>query len=357
MLKDQIQALASGNESPCVTISLHTHRSHPDNQQDPILLKNLIMEAEGRLLKEYDKRSIAELLKNLGSVEKQIDHNFNLDGLYVFVSATTQTYIRTIWPPVENKLYLDDRFALRDIIKAYNRAEDYYILFLNPGGIQLFEALDEKVQEEVRQEGFPAEPNSRHLTDKLKASDPKAVDNQLKEFLNRIDKNMVSVYKHQALPVIVAATRPNYDLLMEVADMPHIYAGHFSIDYNRSEPHQLVEKAWPIVMELQKARRKAAIDEVFAGVSAGRVYTDLKEIWDAALHGRGELLIVKNDYQQPVGITGKGFEYASDDKVPGITDDIVNDIAWEVLKKNGRVFFTDQVSMNTLGEIALLTRY
>jgi hypothetical protein len=357
MLKQQIQALAGKKEGPCITLALRTHRTHPENLQDPIQLKNLLTEAEKRLLQEYDKRTVANLLQNMHTIEQDIDHNFNQDGLYVFLANDTQTYIRTIWPPTENKVYLDDQFALRDLVKAFNRAEDYYILLLDPAGVQLFEALDEKVQDEVREHGFPAKENTHYLTDQLKASDPKQVDNQLKEFLNRIDKNMVAVHRQTPLPVIVAANPVNYNHLLQVADVASIYAGHFPLDHHRKDIHQLAEKAWPLVKDLQQAKRTAAINELFAGVSAGKVITDLQEIWQAAKEGRGELLMVKNDYTQAIGITSNGFEFAKDSTVPGITDDIVNDIVWEVVEKKGRAYFTDQSTLNELGEIALLTRY
>lgn len=357
MLKQQLQALARPQNGPCITIALQTHRTHPDNLQDPIQLKNLLHEATGRLLQVHDKRSVAPLLQNIEDIQKEIDHNYNADGLYIFLSNDTRTYIRTIWPPTENKAYLDDRFALRDLIKAFNRAADYYILFLNPSGVQLFEAFDEKVQGEVRQHGFPAKENTHYLTDQLKASDPKQVDNQLKEFLNRIDKNMVAAHNDTPLPVVVAANRAVFDLLLQVADKPTIYVGHFPIDYHHTDVHHLAAQAWPLMKALQTARRTAAINEMFAGIPAGKVLTDLQEIWQAAKAGRGELLIVKNEYAQPVGITRQGFEYAEDATIPGITDDIVNDIAWEVVDKKGRAYFTDQPALDELGEIALLTRY
>ncbi len=44
-LKEQLQELATKKDSPCVTISLNTHRTYPDNTQDEILLKNLLKEA------------------------------------------------------------------------------------------------------------------------------------------------------------------------------------------------------------------------------------------------------------------------------------------------------------------------
>lgn len=357
MLKDQMQKLARTQEGPCITIALASHRKHPDNLQDAILLKNLINEAEDRLLKHNDRRSVETVLKNLHAIEPKIDNRLNDFGLYVFVSANTAEYVRTMWPPAENKVYVDKEFALRDIIKAYNRSEDYYILHLSQSGVQLYEALNDRIYGEVEHDGFPFRDNPHYLTDRQAKSDPKKIDNQIKEFLNTVDKSMVAVHAAHPLEIIVASTRENFDFLLEVADQPKIYSGHFTIDAGRADIHYLSDKAWPVVKDLQKARRAAAIDELMAGVSSGKVLTDMQEIYQAAREGRGELLLVKNNFSQPIDITPKGFDFVKDATVPGINDDIVNDIAWEVVDKKGRVYFTDQPALRQLGNIALLTRY
>ncbi len=60
-LKMLLQQLRTEEQIPCVTISLNTHRTHPDNAKDEILLKNLLKEAEVRVAKEFDKREVEEL--------------------------------------------------------------------------------------------------------------------------------------------------------------------------------------------------------------------------------------------------------------------------------------------------------
>jgi hypothetical protein len=67
-LKEQLQKLATENNNPCVTISLNTHRTHPDNIQDEILLKNLLKEAEERVINEFGKRPVAKLLEKIQTV-------------------------------------------------------------------------------------------------------------------------------------------------------------------------------------------------------------------------------------------------------------------------------------------------
>lgn len=67
-LKDKITELATENSYPSVTISLSTHRTHPDSEQDAIVLKNLISQATDRLNSEFDKREIQPVLDQLQTV-------------------------------------------------------------------------------------------------------------------------------------------------------------------------------------------------------------------------------------------------------------------------------------------------
>lgn len=51
-----VLALQQISGYPTLTITLPTHRTSPDNQQDPIRLRNLVTQATDRLLGEFSKR-------------------------------------------------------------------------------------------------------------------------------------------------------------------------------------------------------------------------------------------------------------------------------------------------------------
>lgn len=70
MDRHDLRLLAKITGDPCVTITLPTHRTSPENRQDPLRVKDMVEQAGTRLLAGFSKREIAPLLANL---EKLLD--------------------------------------------------------------------------------------------------------------------------------------------------------------------------------------------------------------------------------------------------------------------------------------------
>lgn len=357
-LKEKLRSLANEKNDPCVTISMNTHRTHPDNQADLVVLKNLLREAEERVIDEFGKRDVAALLQKIREMEKMIDPNYNLDSLHIFLSDETQEIIRSNWPIGKYGVHISDTFSIRPLLKAVNRSEDYLILLLSQSGVHLYEALNDQIIEEIRNDDFPFSESGYYNTHHDKGTDSKHLDDLVREFLNQVDKAMVKAYLEHELPCVVICTEDNYSRLMQVADRPSIYWGYVPVDYNRVEKHQIAEQAWGLVQEKQKEKRTTRIEEIKEAVGQGKVMTDLQEIYQAALDGRGDLLMVHEDFSQPVLMkTDRTFMLVKDTSHPDVIDDITSLIAWEVQSKKGKVIFTEQDEIKDLGPIVLKTRY
>ena len=358
MQKDTLEKLTAEKSNPCLTISLNTHRTYPDNAQDAISLKKLCEEAEERLVREFGKKSIELLLDKLELIPSEMNENYNLDSLHIFLSNKTKAIFKSTWPTKDDRIYISDSFAIGPIIKSIHRSIDYLILVVSQGGAKMFEATNDSVVSEIQNGYFPFTENPHFNTEPEKISYPKASDNMVREFLNKVDKAAVKLYYQTNLSCVVICTDDNYSRLLQVADKHDIYAGHAKIDYNNQAGHQIAEQAWEIIKEQQTKREKAAIEEIKEAIGHNKAITGLSEIYKAAKEGRGELLLVQNDSSQAVKMTGDTtFELVEDITQPGIIDDINSEIALEVISKKGRVVFTDLNELKGPGDVILKTRY
>lgn len=358
VLKDIIQKLGKETNTLCVTISFNTHRTHPDNENDSIRLKNLLTQAEERVTQEYPEEEVAELLKKMRAVQATIDANYNLDSLHIFLSNKTQEVVRLPQAVAENSVQVAKTFALRPLIKAYSRSASYLIMLLSQGGAQVYEAMNDGVIKEIENDDFPFPEHTLNMTFPDKKSDPNYQDNLIREYFNKVDKAFLKIHKNTDLKCVVVSTTDNYSMLTQVADNSAAYYGQVNVDYNNSAPHQLAQQSWELVRDVQQKLKKEAIAEAKEAVAQGKVQTDLQEIYQSAIDGRGDLLIVHQNFSQPVLMQSeRTFKYIDDPTKPGAIDDITSDIAWQVLEKKGRTVFVSQDEIKGLGEIVLKTRY
>jgi hypothetical protein len=353
-----IQKLATEKNSPCVTISLNTHKTHPDNAQDIVQLKKLLRETEERVINEFGKRPVASLLTKLSEIQDEVDVNYNLDSLHIFLSNDTKEIVKSNLPIKENAVHISDSFNIRSLIKSHNRNQNYYILLLSQSGVNLYKANNDNVESEIENDDFPFPENKHYNTHSDKGSDPKHLDDLVREFLNKVDKAVVKMHHETDLNCVVVCTEDNYSRLMQIADQPSIYMGYSNIDYNHTANHQIAKQAWELMLKVQYQHRTEAIKEIKEAVAQGNVLTDLQEIFQASIDGRGEVLIVHDDFKQAVLMTSdRTFDLISDTTQNNVIDDITSQIAWEILSKKGQVYFTAQDEIKEIGDIVLKTRY
>lgn len=358
MNHQNIEKIANERGNPCITVSMNTHRTHPDNVQDAVLLKNLLHEAEERLLREYDKRLVEGLLANLHSVSVKIDINYSLESLHVFLSNTTCEIFQSSWKTNYEGVKIADRFSVESLIKEIVRSNHYVIMLLSQSGVHLYEVVNDSIISEINNGDFPISDNQHYSTHSDKRSDPAHLDDLVREFLNKVDKALLNYLNNIRMECLVICTEDNYSRLMQVSDKPEVYIGYSPINYNNISQHQLGKQAWKLIQEVQNEENKKVIENMRENVSTGLVVTDLQDIYQASVDGNGELLIVHNDFSQAVKmLSERTFEYISDSKQMSVIDDITGIIAWEVFSRKGNVIFTHLNEIKEIGEIVLKKRY
>jgi len=59
-----IKELLSISSTPCLSLYMTTHRSHPENLQDPIRFQNLVKQLEESLLEQYSAIEVKKFLNH-----------------------------------------------------------------------------------------------------------------------------------------------------------------------------------------------------------------------------------------------------------------------------------------------------
>jgi hypothetical protein len=358
MRKDILEKLASEKSTPSVTISLNTHRTHPDNSMDAIAIKNHCKEAKEILEKEFANVDVNDILKKLESLSAMINVNYNLDSLHIFVSAHTLEIIKSSRPISKDVVTVSTGFRVKPLIRELNNTEEYLILLVSQSGVNLYKAVNDSILEEIENDDFPIDQSSHYDTSPKSLSDAKRADDLVREFLNKVDKALVRVHNSTGMKCVVICTEDNYSRLAQVADKPSAYYGYVAVNYNDTAPHTLAASAWTVIQGVHEQRRTDAVTELKSAVGQGKVITDLGEIYRAVKEGRGELFLAHSEFKQAVKVNGdSSIELVDDNSKPDVVDDITSDIAWEVISKNGRAMFTVGEELKSLGNVALKVRF
>jgi hypothetical protein len=358
MKKEKLEKLASERSNPCVTISMNTHRTYPNNQKDVIELKKLLSDAYVHVTNEFGQFDVSNLLEKIDNLENEIDLKFNFDSIHIFLSDSTTEIVKSSWPVLKNVVSVAENFVIKPLIKDFNRMEEYLILVLSQTEVRLLHAINDSIVEEIKGDEFQFAKNPYFLAEQDNSSNGKRTDNLVREFFNHIDKALVKIHNKTDMNVVVICTENNWSRLTQVADKPSIYLGNVTMNYNDTANHSLAAEAWKIVVAIQEEGRAKAIKEMLAAEVQSKVITNLSDIFTAVKEGRGDLLITNDDYHQAVKMTGENsFELVTDVTQPGVIDDITSEMAWEVISKKGRAIFTNQEEFKSIGKIALKVRY
>lgn len=343
----------------CITIIMNTHRTKPDNERDHIVLKNLIREAEERLLaSSMHKRDALALGARLNDLAATIDHNYNLESLVLFVNDEVSQYTR-LPIAVEDRVVIGHKFATRDLIRALHLESNYYVLVLSQQKVRLIEAFNDKVVAEVGG-SFPIENNQFYSTNRAELSNASRQTSLIAEFFNRIDKAVNEVRHENPLPVLICTEEGNYHEYLKVADQKQsIFETHLNKNRLEEKAHAIVSEAWEIVKAHVKSNNDARINEIENAVSRNMFLSDTNEIWQGIKQGRIQTLFIEEGKFQPATIKDDVIHYVVDDRDDdeGLVDDIYDELIVANSNFGGEVVFLPKGKLDAFEGFGAIARF
>ncbi len=361
MNRHDIHLLQQISGYPAVTITLPTHRTAPDNHQDPIRVKNLATEAAGRLLKEFSRREIQPLLLRLEQLVSDIDYRNALDGLALFVN---RDMARAFYLPfrLKERIVIDETFATRDLVFALNRTPRYWVLALSEQPTRLFEGTRETLVE-IQGEGFPM----RHEGPGGDAPLPGGFgvqksahrDERHRQFFRQVDAALKPFMTDDPLPLAVVGVDRYISFFNEVSSHKSAVITTLTGSHDKTAAHELGKLVWPLVKANLAGRRQEMLKELDKAIGERKFVSTVEQVWRLANEGRGRLLLVEEDFHVPARVdeTGMHITRAADPTAPDVMEDAVDEIIETVLRFQGEVVFMEKGLLHAHQGIALILRF
>ena len=361
MNRNEIINLQAIKEYPSVSIISPTHRTFPENQQDVIRVRNLIKEAKNRLTKEFGKRESEVLIRKLDDIADEIDYNNALDGLAIFVNKLKSKIFYLPFKVLE-RVIIDETFATRDLVFAINRSPRYWVLALSEKPTRLFEGFHDTLNE-IKNDDFPVEYEGPAETESLPGGkdikNPTYEADQSKSFFRNVDNKFNKYFKEEKLPIGLLGVDKNLAFFKEVASNNEHVITSVSGNYDKLSPHELSKVIWtPVKKKLDEARQKI-FERLDNAIRFKKFVSGIDEVWQTAEQGKGETLVVEEDYHVSVKVDPDTQHLILTDKKDqaSVIEDAVDEVIEKVIAKGGKVVFVDNDSLEKYSRIAMILRY
>ena len=353
----EIRALQKHRDYPSISILAPTHRTVPANRKDPVKVDNLVRKAIERLQGEFSKREAAPVVKQLQQLVKQVDWEHALEGLALFASKDHAS-LMTLPFKVKPRAIIDETFATRDLVYAYNRAKPYRVLALSHE-VRLFDAWT-MVLEEHLADPFPMAyraGSGKKLSRRQVMVRSDAREDDHRKFFKQVDDALAVIQKADPRPLIVAGVERNLAFFREVTKHADAICGMLSGNYDQTSPSDLGKLVWP-VFEVGATRVRAeALVTLDDAVSAHRHSSGIDQVWRLAERGDCRMLFVEKDFAYPADLSPDGkLLLPHSGKGENSLDDAVDEVIEKVMLTGGEVHYYSAGDLEVHQRIAGIAR-
>ncbi|MGW6566781.1 baeRF3 domain-containing protein [Streptomyces sp. NPDC054975] len=345
---------------PALSLLMPTHRREPDNTQDPVRLRNLVVRA-GEVLDQdpaVTRERRLDVMSQLEQARADIDLAHAEDGLVIY-AAPGEHHVWTVGRTVPERVVVADTFLTRNLVAAQAAEQPFWALAVAADRVSLWDGEAERVRESD-ENGFPL---TRSLEDldverKERIGDVPSTfqDERTRQFLREAHEAMRVVLSSSPRPLYLMGDAPALSLLEGL--------GPLGKDVTAVPSAGLVagpaSEVWRTLRPLRAAREEADTAGVVAELDAAQGRREfaggLDEVWPAAKEGRVRLLAVEEHYRAVVRDYGDHLEPADPADLDA-RDDIVDEVVEQALSTGAGVRFVPDDTLAESRRIAAVLRY
>lgn len=379
--REEIKALLEQSPQNSVSIYMPTHPAGPEVRQDPVRFKNLVKEAEARLIDAgLEQNEAMELLAKAHQLDQQnFWESMGDQGLAVFISKDIFRYYTL---PIDFKelVVVTDRFHVKPLLPILNGNGRFYLLALSQKDVRFFEGTHYTIKE-VEVENLPQSLDEALNYDETAkdgqsrsgaspASQPGAFHGQgspdrdkhqedILQFFHLVNGALHEKLREQTAPLVLAGVEYLMPLYRSANSYQHLMEEGITGNVKIESAKELHEQAWPIV-EAQYLKSQQEVVERFNelfGSNSEIASNDINQIVPAAYYQRVDSLIVAVGQQQwglfePTSQT----VYLHEEEETG-DEDLLDFVAAHTLLNGGTVYAVPPEQVPFSSPVAAIFRY
>lgn len=315
----QFRRLAQVTDTPCVSVLMPTHSAGPEVKQDPIRFKNLLKQAEERLV----ARGVpsADARKQLASLRKLVEDtvfwSHQESGLAAYCTPEDMWFYKTPFALPERTV-VGSRCYLVPLIPAVSEFTRFYVLALSPKQVRLLDCTHYSA-EQLDLPGWPEDFNEfmQYFEEQSQlqfhTGGPPTGDGgnrvavfhghpggdesserkqRLLEYCRLIDQRVRKAVGPSRRPLVLACDERLAAIYRDAADYPGIVETPITGNPDSRKPGELREQAWKLIEPKVAEQRRNGLARYQQAAANGRAARGLADVLPAAQDGRVESLLV-----------------------------------------------------------------
>jgi hypothetical protein len=377
---EALMELAELATPPCLSLYQPTHRSHPDNRQDPIRFRQSVETLGASLRKAHPDAAVKELLAPFHELAINEEFwNHTLDGLAVLGCA--DVFRVFVLPRTMPELVLAaDSFHTKPLRRFLQSVDRYQVLCLSRDKARLFEGNRHGLNELDL-----AAPVPRTSTDALgdqltephqtvsssggigKGSSPlvhssggkkEEVDLDADRYFRALDRALIEYCsKPSGLPLLLAALPEHHHRFRQASHNKLLLPEGLEINPEALDIMTLSQSTWDVVQPQYLARQQAWGDDFSSARGKGMGSDDLYEVAKAAAEGRVASLLIEDERQIAGRLDSGTGKVESAELMDPTVDDVLDDIGELVERMGGEVRVIASARMPTTTGLAATFRH
>ncbi|MBI4633519.1 MAG: hypothetical protein HY742_06490 [Deltaproteobacteria bacterium] len=377
--KDELKNLIKNQKGFCVSLFMPTHRSGAETQQNQIRLKNLLREAEEKLvaggMRPQEAKALLEQAQGLsGNIpfwRKQSD------GLALFLSPEMFGFY-CLPATFEKLVVVSNRFHLKPLLPLLGVEKRFYILALSQNNLRFIEGTAQGARE-IDLETIP-----RNLDEALRYDEPEkqirfhtgksgngkrttmtsghgstrddAKENIFKYF-RLIDKGLRNLLRDERAPLVLAGVDYLFPIYREANTYANLMNEGIPGNPEGMSTEQLHKQALALVTPSFRNTENDALSLYRQSSGTGLTSNDIGEIVPAAYHGRVGMLFFATGYQEWGAIDSEGNIARRGKGEKSSEEDLLDFAAIHTFLNGGTVFPLAQEKIPDNTPLAAVFRY
>lgn len=342
--------------TPFISLYQPTHKAGPEKQQNVIIFRKLMKEAEQALEEKYPDADEKKLLEPLYELEQDRHFWRTVDeGLALFATEKS-CVVYKLSRPVKEMAAVEDHPHISPLIRVFQSADYYQLLGLNMHTFSLFEGNRYGFKEVALPADVPRtkkdvigdQPTESHIDRGSTGASGGSggsyfgqggkkdeIDKDTEKFFRFVDRYVLDNHsKKTQLPLILAAVKEHHGHFRKISSNAYLMDDGVKSAYDSLDPQEMTKRVWKIIEPLYLEKTKKLVETFETARANGSASSHLEEIAAAAVENRLAHILIEDDRVVPGTVNTSTGEVLGNNKEYNGRSDILGDLTELAFKKS-----------------------